>query len=322
MTRPRLLITRLWPGPVLDYLRARFDCSIDESDRALSADALAEGMRVFDVLCPTVTDRIDAAVIGVPGRRAGLIANFGAGVDHIDLEAARRTGVAVSNTPDVLTDATADVALMLMLMTSRRAAEGARELREGRWRGWAPTHLLGEGLGGKTLGLIGCGRIGRAVAHRARVLGMRISYHARNRLVPEVEVALAAEYRESLDALVAEADIVSLHCPGSAENRHLVDDALLGRMKPSAILINTARGNIVDEAALARALSSGRLSAAGLDVFEAEPHVTGSLLDCPSAVLLPHLGSATRETRVAMGMRVADNIERFLAGHPLRDRVA
>lgn len=296
---------------------------VNADDHPMTQLELADAMRQYDIVCPTVTDRITAEVIGVENRRARLIANFGAGVDHIDMEAARREGVSVSNTPDVLTDATADLALMLMLMASRRASEGERELRAGRWAGWRPTHLLGQSLNGKRLGLVGFGRIGQATAAKARsALNMQICYFGRRRVDHEVESRFDAMFCDTIEQLVAQSDVVSLHCPGAAENRHLVNERLLHQFKLGAILINTARGNIVDEAALARALKAGKLFAAGLDVFEQEPRVHSDLLDCPNAVLLPHLGSATAETRTAMGMRVVENIEKFAAGAPLRDQVA
>lgn len=318
-----ICITRMWPEAVIAYLTERFDVVVNIYDRPMTQSELAGAMRNHDIVCPTVTDRMSAEVIRVESRRARLIANFGAGVDHIDLEAARREGIPVSNTPDVLTDATADLALMLMLMTSRRAGEGERELRAGQWTGWRPTHLVGQSLNGKRLGLVGFGRIGQATAAKARAaLNMRVSYFGRHRVEPEVENRFDATFCDTLEQLVEESDVVSLHCPGTAANRYLINKGLLSRFKRGAILINTARGNIVDEAALACALKDGSLSAAGLDVFEHEPQVHPDLLDCSNTVLLPHLGSATREARTAMGMRVAENIEQFAAGVPLRNQVA
>jgi lactate dehydrogenase-like 2-hydroxyacid dehydrogenase len=319
--RPSLLLTRRWPDEVEAALSGRYDVTLNLADGKLSQADLASAMRRFDVLCPTVSDRIDREILATRGS-VRLIANYGAGTDHIDLDAARSVSLPVSNTPDVLTEATADLALLLMLMASRRAGEGERELRDGRWTGWRPTHMLGQGLSGKLLGLVGFGRIGQATARRATALGMRIGYHAPRRAVPDDEAALDATYYPTLDALAAEADVLSLHCRGGAETRHLVDAPLLGRMKRSAIVINTARGTVVAEADLAAALREGAIAGAGLDVFEREPSVDPALLALDNVVLLPHLGSATRETRVAMGMRVVANIDHFFASGEVIDRVA
>jgi lactate dehydrogenase-like 2-hydroxyacid dehydrogenase len=251
-----------------------------------------------------------------------LIGNFGVGYNHIDMAAARQAGILVSNTPDVLTETTAELAILLLLMVTRRAGEGERELRAGRWSGWRPTHLMGRSLAGKRLGLVGFGRIAQATARKAHAaFGMQIAYHGRRRATPAIEQETGAEYFASLDALLAVSDVVSLHCPGGAETFHLIDAARLARMQPSAVLINTARGPVVDEAALVAALTAGRIAAAGLDVYEEEPRVHPGLLGLENVVLLPHLGSATEETRTAMGMRVAANLDAFFAGQPLRDPV-
>jgi lactate dehydrogenase-like 2-hydroxyacid dehydrogenase len=320
--RPRILLTRRWTREVEEYLAARYDVTLNETDVPMTADALRQAMREYDALCPTVTDRIDASVLDVPGRRVQLVGNFGVGFNHIDVEAARRLGIRVSNTPDVLTDTTADIAILLMLMATRRAGEGERELRAGRWTGWRPTHMMGQSLEGKLLGLVGFGRIAQSTARKAHAaFGMRIAYYGRRRAPAEIEQATGARFYASLDELVAEADVVSLHTPGGAETFHLIDAARLARMKPTAVLVNTARGPVVDEAALVEALHEGRIAAAGLDVYEEEPRVHPGLLPLENAVLLPHLGSATRETRTAMGMRVAENLEAFFAGRPLRDPV-
>ena len=319
---PKLLITRRWPEAVEAELRRRFALHFEQDDRPLTTAELRQAMLDHDIICPTVSDRLDATILSVPGRRVKMIANYGAGVDHIDLDAAAAAGLPVTNTPDVLTDATAELALTLMLMASRRASEGERELRAGGWQGWRPTHLMGRSLSGATLGVIGFGRIGQATAERAaRAFDMKIVYHGRRRSDPAVEARSAARYAASLDDLVGEADIVSLHCPGGMETRHLVDTALLRRMKPTAILINTARGTVVNEADLAHALGNGTIAAAGLDVYEGEPAVNPLLLELPNAVLLPHLGSATVEARTAMGMRVIANVDRFCSGQELLDRV-
>jgi lactate dehydrogenase-like 2-hydroxyacid dehydrogenase len=318
--RYRILLTRRWPAPVEQYLCRHFATTLNESDVPLSAAELAQAMCLYDAVCPTVSDAITAAVLTTPRARVRLLSNFGVGTNHIDLEAARRNGIAVSNTPGVLTDATADLALLLILMTTRRAGEGERELRSGRWNGWRPTHLLGQSLSGKTLGVIGFGRIGRATAQRARSLGMQIAYFSTRRAAPDIESALQARY-VALDELLACCDVISLHCPATPATHHLIDARALQKMKPSAVLINTARGSVVDETALASALAEQRIAAAGLDVYEHEPHVGTELSTLENAVLLPHLGTATHETRIAMGMRAAANLERFFAGEPLLDPV-
>ena len=323
ITRPRLLLTRRWPDFVEAELGRRYEVTVDPEDRKMDTAALQEAMLCFDVLCPTVSDTIDESVLSLPGASVKLVANYGAGVDHIDLGAAKAAGISVSNTPDILTEATAELAILLMLMVIRRAGEGERELRRGAWSGWRPTHRCGQSLAGKTLGLVGFGRIGQAAARRAaRAFDMKICYHSRRRAPIEVEHSYGATYFESLRDLVAQADVLSLHCHGGAETFHLVDKALINQMKPGAILINTARGSVVRENDLAAALVSGRLAGAGLDVYEGEPTVTKDLLGLENVVLLPHLGSATEETRVAMGMRVVANIDRFFAGEELLDRVA
>ena len=318
----RILVTRRWPETVERALQERFEVVLNGTDHPLSGVELAQAMGEFDVLCPTVSDRIDAAVIG-GGDRVKLIANYGVGFDHIDLAAAKANGIAVSNTPGVLTDATADIALTLMLMAARRAGEGERELRAGRWTGWRPTHLIGSALTGKVLGLVGMGRIAVATAQRAKHgFGMRIAYYARRACDPAVERELDAEFFPDLHTLLGAADFVSLHVPGGAETANLIDARALAAMKPGSYLINTARGGIVDHAALADALGRGHLAGAGLDVYPHEPQVPEALLALENAVLLPHLGSANAETRIAMGMKALANVEAFAKGEPLPDRVA
>jgi lactate dehydrogenase-like 2-hydroxyacid dehydrogenase len=321
-SRPRILLTRRWTREVEQHLAGHYDVTLNEHDVPMSREALRAAMRDHDALCPTVTDRIDAGILGAPDRRVKLIGNFGVGYNHIDVAAAKQLGIRVSNTPDVLTETTADLAILLLLMTTRRAGEGERELREGRWTGWHPTHLMGQSLSGKLLGLVGFGRIAQATARKAHAaFGMRIAYHGRRRATPEIEGETGARYCATLDELVADADVLSLHCPGGPETFHLIDAARLARMKPTAVLINTARGPVVDEAALAAALAARRISAAGLDVYEEEPRVHPDLLPLQNAVLLPHLGSGTEETRTAMGMRVAENLHAYFSGQPLRDSV-
>lgn len=318
MNRPRVLLTRRWPEAVEARLAARYEVTLNLTDEPLAAAALVAAMREHDALCPTVTDKLPAAVIATSGARVQIIGNYGAGFEHIDLEAARVADIVVTNTPDVLTDATADIAILLMLMATRRAGEGERELRGGGWTGWRPTHMMGQSLAGKTLGLVGFGRIARAVAVRAAAFGMTIAYHSRK---PAPDMPEGA-YHPTLAGLAGTADILSLHAPGGADTRHMVDAALLARMSRHAVLINTGRGSLVDEAALATALGAGVIAAAGLDVFEREPQVPAALMALPNVVLLPHLGSATLETRTAMGMKVADNLDRFFDGEPLLDRIA
>jgi lactate dehydrogenase-like 2-hydroxyacid dehydrogenase len=318
---PRILLTRRLPEAVEDRLSSRFDVAINEADVPLSRDALVAAMRDFDVLCPTITDSIDAALIRTPGRRVRLIANFGAGTEHIDLQAARDQAVVVTNTPDALTASTAELTLTLMLMAARRAGEGEREARSGRWTGWRPTHMLGQTLHGKTLGLIGFGRIARAVARLADAFGMTVLYYRRTPVEAEEQAGLAARRSVSLAELAAQSDVLSVHVPGGEATYHLVDGALLQRMKPTAILINTARGPVVEEEALIKALSEGRIAGAALDVYEHEPAIPPPLRKLENVVILPHLGSATVETREAMGMQMADNVECFLDGRPVPNAV-
>jgi lactate dehydrogenase-like 2-hydroxyacid dehydrogenase len=321
--RPVVVVTRRLPPPVEEAASRDFDARLNRDDRALSAGELTEALRCADALLSTVTDKLTAEVLAAEPLRARMIANFGVGFNNIDVAAAKARGIAVSNTPDVLTEATADLAMTLLLMIARRAGEGERHVRAGAWTGWRPTHMLGRMVSGKTLGLIGMGRIARAVAKRAHDgFGMRVVYTDPYPPPPEVAAALGAEQRGSIEAVLEEADFVSLHCPATPETRHLMNAARFGRMKRSAYLINTARGDVVDEAALVEALSSGRIAGAGLDVYEREPQVSAALLGMENVVLLPHLGSATEETRVAMGMRALDNLRLYFSGAPLRDRVA
>ncbi|PLK25744.1 D-glycerate dehydrogenase [Novosphingobium sp. TH158] len=315
MSALRLLVTRTMPPPVEQRLRT-MPLEVEFRPGPVPREELAEALGRFDILLPTITDRIDSELIA-GAARTRLIANFGAGVEHVDLDAARSAGIAVTNTPDALTDTTAELAITLMLMAARRAGEGERRLRAGQWKGWGPTAIMGQGLSGKLLGLVGYGRIARATARLARAFGMRIACFSRSPVSADDIETFA-----SLTELAEVADVLSLHVPGGTATRHLVDAGLLARMKPTAILINTARGSVVDEGALADALAAGRIAAAGLDVYEQEPKVHPGLLTCENAVLLPHLGSATLETRTAMGMQALDNIAAWLAGAELPNRVA
>jgi lactate dehydrogenase-like 2-hydroxyacid dehydrogenase len=318
-----LVATRRLPGPVETALERHFETRLNASDRPLSAAELQDALRSADALLPTVTDRLTADLLSAAPLRTRIIANYGVGFNHIDLAAAKARGIVVTNTPDVLTDDTADDAVMLMLMVARRAGEGERLVRSGAWTEWRPTHLLGTKVSGKTLGLVGMGRIGRAVAHRAHHgFGMRVIFYDPNPPPPEVVRELGAERQATLEALLREADFVSLHSPASAETHHLLNAERLALMKPTAFLINTARGDIVDEAALAVALAAHRIRGAALDVYEREPRVPPALLAMDNVVLLPHLGSATEETRIAMGLRALENLTAFFAGRAPRDRVA
>lgn len=320
--RPTVVVTRRLPEPVEKELSREFDARLNRDDRPLGPDGLQEALRTADALLCTVTDRLTAEVLSAEPRRARILANFGVGFNHIDTEAAKARGLAVSNTPDVLTEATADIAITLLLMASRRTGEGERHVRAGAWTGWRPTHMLGTQVSGKVLGLVGMGRIARAVARRAHHgFGMRVIFHDPYPPTPAEAAALGAEPRASLEQVLGEADFVSLHCPATPETRHLMNRERLGRMRPGAYLINTARGDVVDEAALVEALSNGTLAGAGLDVFEKEPQVSPALVAMENVVLLPHLGSATQETRTAMGMRALENLRLFFSGAPIRDRV-
>ena len=320
--RPTVVVTRRLPGVVEEELSRDFNATLNRDDRPLGAAGLQEALRTADALLCTVTDRITAEVLSAEPLRAKLLANFGVGFNHIDTDAAKARGIAVTNTPDVLTEATADIAITLLLMVSRRAGEGERHIRCGAWTGWRPTHMLGTQVSGKTLGLVGMGRIARAVARRAHHgFGMKVIFHDPYPPSASEAAALGAEQKEALEQVLEESDFVSLHCPATPETRHLMNRERLARMRRSAFLINTARGDIVDEAALVEALADGTIAGAGLDVYEREPQVSAELLTMENVVLFPHLGSATHETRIAMGRRAVENLKLFFSGAPLRDRV-
>lgn len=320
-SRPRVGITRRLPAAVEAALRERFECVFPESRQDLDANGLIALMRDCDALLPTVTDRIDASVIGSGAGRCRILANFGVGVNHIDIEAATNAGIVVTNTPDVLTDDTADLTLALMLAVMRRLGEGERAVRAGAWEGWHPTQFLGRRLSGKTLGIVGLGRIGRAVAQRAeRGFGMKVIAWSRSKRRGS-EAGTLIQRVNRLEDLLAESHVVSIHCPLVPTTRHLIGTAQFERMRPDAVLINTSRGPVVNEAALVAALEDGRIAGAGLDVYEDEPRVHPGLLSREDVVLLPHLGSATIETRVAMGMRALGNLEAHFAGLEPPDRV-
>lgn len=323
MTTPRVVVTRRLPELVEAALAERFDARLNPDDRPMTSEELAEALRSADALLPTVTDRLTADVLVAAPRRAAILANFGVGYGHIDVEAARAQGLVVTNTPGVLTDDTADLAIALLLAVARRVGEGERLLRAGEWTGWGPTQMLGTKVSGKTLGIVGMGRIGRAVARRARHgFGMPILFHGGGGDAEDEIATLGAERRETLDGLLADSDVVSLHVPATPRTRHLIDADRLARMRPGAFLVNTARGDVVEEAALADALRDGVIAGAGLDVYEREPEVAPALRAMENVVLLPHLGSATTETRVAMGERALANLVAFFRGDAPPDRVA
>ena len=303
-------------------LAEKYDCEFNTTDIAFDQQKYRDALQRADALLSTVTDNLDASVMSVKEPRTRVIANLGVGYSHIDLEAAKSNNIAVTNTPDVLSDCTADLAMTLLLMSARRAGEGERELRSGGWTGWRPTHLMGRKVSGKKLGIIGFGRIGRAMARRAHAgFGMNIKVFNRSTVPSAALDAVAAESVASVEDLLRVCDFVSLHCPGGGANTHLINSARLAVMKPDAFLINTARGEVVDEDALIDALANNRLAGAGLDVFENEPAIDSRFLKLSNAVLLPHLGSATQETRDAMGFRVVSNLDQFFSGSEPADRV-
>lgn len=319
--KPRVVVTRKLPDAIETRMMELFDVQLNLDDKAMTKAQLIAAVANADVLVPTVTDRIDAAILAQAGERLRLVANYGTGVDHIDLATARQRGITVTNTPDVLTEDTADMTMALFLAVSRRIAEGERVMRTGEWQGWAPTWMLGHRINGKRLGIIGMGRIGRAVARRARGFNMAVHYHNRKRVHESVENELEATYWESLDQMLARVDLVSVNCPHTPATYHLLSARRLQLLQPHCIIVNTARGEVIDENALTRMLEAGDIAGAGLDVFEHEPAVNPKLLALDNTVLLPHLGSATVEGRVDMGEKVLINIKTFVDGHKPPDRV-
>lgn len=322
--KPLVVVTRKLPSVVETRMRELFDARLNIDDKPMPQAALVEAVKTADVLVPTVTDKIDAALIAQAGDQLRLIANFGNGVDNIDVASAVQRGITVTNTPGVLTDDTADMTIALILAVARRIAEGARVIPDDEWEGWSPTWMLGRRITGKRLGIVGMGRIGQAVARRATAFGLSIHYHNRRRLDAKTEERLDATYWDSLDQMLARMDIVSVNCPHTPATYHLLSARRLKLMKPDAILVNTARGEIVDETALARMLEAGELAGAGLDVFESEPAVNPRLLKLArqhKVVVLPHMGSATHEGRADMGEKVIVNIKTFMDGHKPPDRV-
>ena len=323
--KPVVVVTRKLPDSVELRMRELFDARLNPDDKPMTAAALAEAVKTADVLVPTVTDRIDSAVLSKAGEQLKLIANFGNGVDNIDVATAVQRGITVTNTPGVLTEDTADMTMALILSVPRRLVEGSNVLiSQDDWAGWTPTWMLGHRIWGKRLGIIGMGRIGQAVARRARAFGLQVHYHNRRKVAPKIEEELDATYWESLDQMLARMDIVSVNCPHTPATFHLLSARRLKMLRPEAFIVNTARGEVIDENALARLLESGDIAGAGLDVFEHEPAVNPKLLKLAKAgkvVLLPHMGSATIEGRVDMGEKVIINIKTFMDGHRPPDRV-
>jgi glyoxylate reductase len=319
--KPLVVVTRKLPDVVEKRMQELFSCRCNASDKPFQRADLIAALKTADVLVPTITDRLDAGLIAEAGPQLKLIANFGNGVDHIDVAAALARGITVTNTPGVLTEDTADMTLALIMAVSRRIIEGAEAVKHGAWNGWSPTWMLGSRLKGKKLGIIGMGRIGTAVARRAKAFGLEIHYHNRTPAHPKIVAELDARYCEGLDALLARVDILSINCPHTPATFHLLSARRLKLLKPTAIIVNTARGEIIDQAALTEMLDSGALAGAGLDVFEHEPAVDAKLLALKNVVLLPHMGSATLEGRVDMGEKVIINIKTWADGHKPPDRV-
>lgn len=322
MGKLSVFVTRRWPNAVESRLSETYDTTFNRQDRALTPTELKEALIKYDAILPTVTDSLNAEVLDVASPKTRFLGNFGVGYSHICEESARALGLTVTNTPGVLSECTADLTIMLMLMVARRAGEGERELRSGKWSGWAPTHMVGTKVSGKRLGIIGFGRIGQEVARRAHHgFGMNVVVYNRSAISSKALAECGARQVDTLDELIPQCDFLSLHCPGGSSNRHLINAERLRLMNRDAYIINTARGEVIDEFALAEALEDGSIGGAALDVFEGEPIINASLLECGKTVLLPHLGSATLETRQAMGFRVIENLDDFFEGREPRDRV-
>jgi glyoxylate reductase len=319
--KPHVTLTRKLPDSVETRMRELFDTHLNEEDTPFTRDQLKEAMAQSDVLVPTVTDRIDAEIVAAAGKNLKLIASFGTGVDHIDLKATREAGITVTNTPGVLTEDTADVAMALILSVPRRIAEGDSLVRSGKWSGWAPTGMLGHRINGKRLGIIGMGRIGQAIARRARGFGMSIHYHNRRPVHADTETELEATHWEDLGQMLSRMDIISVSCPHTEATHHLLSEEMLAKISSHAYLVNTSRGEVIDESALAEALMNNRIAGAGLDVYENQPQINENLITLKNVVLLPHIGSATIEGRLSMGDKVIINIQAFTDGHTPPDRV-
>ncbi|NPD16429.1 D-glycerate dehydrogenase [Xinfangfangia sp. D13-10-4-6] len=323
MPSPRLtvVVTRRLPEPVETRMKELFDVRLRDPDTKMTREELLAAMQSCDVLVPTITDQIDAGLIGQAGERLKLIANYGAGVDHIDVATARSRGILVSNTPGVVTEDTADMVMALIMAVTRRIPEGIASMASGKWEGWTPMAFLGSRLAGKRLGILGMGRIGQAVARRARAFGCQVHYHNRRRVRPEIEAELEATWWESLDQMLARMDIVSINCPHTPSTFHLLNARRLKLMKPASVVVNTSRGEVIDENALTRALRAGEIAGAGLDVYERGNEINPRLREEPNVVLLPHMGSATIEGRIEMGEKVLINIKTFADGHRPPDQV-
>jgi glyoxylate reductase len=319
--KPLVVVTRKLPEVIETRMMELFDTRLNDSDTPLTKAALIEAVKSAQILVPTVTDRIDSSVLAHANPELRLIANYGTGVDHIDVEAAYARGITVTNTPGVLTEDTADMTMALILAVARRLVEGERLARSGEWPGWSPTSMLGHRITGKRLGILGMGRIGTAVARRARGFGLAIHYHNRRRVPEALETELEATYWESLDQMLARMDIISVNCPHTPATFHLLSARRLALLRPTAIIVNTSRGEVIDEAALTRMLRNRQLAGAGLDVFEHEPAINPKLRELNNVVLLPHMGSATIEGRIDMGEKVVINIKTFVDGHRPPDRV-
>ena len=319
--RLSVVVTRRLPEPVETRMKELFDVELRDADTPMSRDELVDAMKRADVLVPTLTDQIDQSMLAAAGDKLKLIANYGAGVDHIDIHTARQRGVLVSNTPGVSADDTADMAIALILAVTRRFPEGIRLMAEGKWGGWSPSGMLGHRIQGRRLGILGMGRIGQAVAARARAFGMQVHYHNRKRLHADIEDQYEATYWESLDQMVARMDVLSINCPHTPSTFHLMNARRLKLMKPEAVIVNTSRGEVIDENAMTRMLRAGEIAGAGLDVYEHGAEINPRLRDLPSVVALPHMGSATHEGRLEMGEKVIINIKTFADGHRPPDQV-
>ena len=320
-SKPKVVVTRKLPDPVEARMGELFDVELNPTDQPMGVEALVEALSRADVLVPTVTDRIDSRILSRAGPNLRLIANFGAGVDNIDVATANARGLTVTNTPGVLTEDTADMTVALILAAARRVVEGAQVVQSGGFSGWSPTWMLGRRIAGKRLGIVGMGRIGQAVARRGKAFGLSIHYHNRKPVSAPIAEELGATYWESLDQMLARMDVISVNCPHTPATFHLLSARRLKLLQPHAIVVNTARGEVIDEAALANMLARGELAGAGLDVYENEPAINPKLLKLPNVVLLPHMGSATVESRMDMGEKVIINIKTFMDGHRPPDRV-
>ena len=319
--KTNIILTRRLPDTVETRMRELFNATLNQTDQPFTQEQLIQAVKTADVLVPTVTDSLSASVIEQAGPQLRLIASFGTGVDHIDVKAAREKGITVTNTPGVLSEDTADVAMSLILAVPRRIVQGDIKVRSGQWDGWSPTGMLGHRINGKRLGIIGMGSIGQAIARRAKAFGMSIHYHNRKAVHPSIEAELEATYWETIEQMLPRVDIISINCPSTPATLHLLNKERLGLLSPHSYLVNTGRGDVIDETALIELLKENKIAGAGLDVYEHEPVVSSALIDLPNVVLLPHIGSATIEGRHAMGDKVIINIQTFLDGHTPPDRV-